>query len=183
MLPVHHLQLSDTLYLAPIRPDDHPAHLALMQRIYPSAFAYLWPDGGAWYVSHVHGEQAFRQDLALPDAPYFHVYQHDRLVGIFRLKLHARCPDFPELPALKLDRMYLADEVRGQGIGKALVTYAMEETRRRGKEILWLERMDSNAATIGFYRDLGFTESGQFRLTFAQMYPKYRDMRRLALRV
>ncbi|WP_026231986.1 GNAT family N-acetyltransferase [Neolewinella persica] len=183
MLPTNHIRLSNTLCLAPIRPEDHPTHLALMQRIYPPAFAYLWPDKGAWYINHVHGKQAFLKDLERPDAPYYHVYQHEKLVGIFQLKLHALCPDCPAVPALKLDRMYLADEVRGQGIGKALVAYAREETRRKGKEILWLDRMDSNEATIGFYRKLGFIESGQFRLPFEQMHPEYRGMWRVMLRV
>jgi ribosomal protein S18 acetylase RimI-like enzyme len=154
-----------------------------MQRIYPPAFAYLWPDDGAWYIDHVHGHEPFLQDLDAPDAPYYHVYHQEQLVGIFRLKLNAPCPDLPDLPALKLDRVYLDDEVRGLGIGKALVAYAREETIRRNKEILWLERMDSNEATIGFYRKLGFTESGQFRLPFEQMYSKYRGMWRVLLKV
>jgi len=175
MLP-EHLQISETLRLAPIRPEDHPAHLALMQRIYPPAFAYLWPDDGAWYVDHVHGIQAFRQDLATPDAPYYHVYHQEQLVGIFRIKLHAFCPDCPDVPALKLDRLYLADDVRGRGIGKSLISYCQVVAKELGKEILWLDRMDSNEATIGFYRNLGFVECGQFRLPFKQMYPKYRGM-------
>ncbi|MFK8163656.1 MAG: GNAT family N-acetyltransferase [Lewinella sp.] len=183
MLPPDHLHISDNLRLTPILPEDHPAHLALMQRIYPPAFAYLWPDEGAWYVDHVHGKAPFLRDLATPDAPYYHVYYHEQLVGILRLMLHAPCPDHPEISALKLDRVYLADEVRGQGIGKALVAYAREETIRQGKEILWLDRMDSNEATINFYRNLGFTECGQFRLTFETMPPKYRGMWRVILRV
>ena len=183
MLPFNHLHLSDSLCLAPIRPEDHQVHLALMQRIYPPAFAYLWPDEGAWYIDHVHGKQAFLRDLDTPDTPYYHVYHHEQLVGIFRLKLHVPCPDAPELRALKLDRLYLADEVRGQGIGQALMAYTLEETRRLGKEIIWLDRMDSNEATIRFYRKLGFTECGQFRLPFEQMYPKYRGMWRVLLKV
>jgi GNAT superfamily N-acetyltransferase len=183
MYPTDHILVNKNLRLAPIRPEDHPAHLALMRRIYPPAFAYLWPDEGAWYVNHVHGKPSFLRDLATPNAPYYHVYYREQLIGILRLKLHAPCPDMPELSALKLDRLYLADEVRGQGIGKALMTYALEKTRRLGKEILWLDRMDSNEATINFYRKFGFTECGQFRLSFAQMYPKYRGMWRVLLRV
>jgi ribosomal protein S18 acetylase RimI-like enzyme len=154
-----------------------------MQRIYPPAFAYLWPDEGAWYVDYVHCKQSLLRDLDTPDAPYYHVYHHEQLVGIFRLKLHAPCPDASESPALKLDRLYLADEVRGQGIGQALMAYAFEETRRLGKDILWLDRMNSNEATIRFYHKLGFTECGQFRLPFVQMYSKYREMRRILLKV
>jgi len=174
------LQLSPDLYLRPIRPEDHPRHLALMQRIYPQAFAYLWPDDGAWYVDRTHGEAPFLADLATDDAHYQHVFFRNELIGIFRLKLDAENPDFPGQPALKLDRVYLDDAVRGHGIGTALIDYAKAETKRLGKSLLWLERMDSNDATIGFYRKCNFVEGGQFRLPFELMYTEFRGMYRLS---
>ncbi len=174
------LQLNPDLCLRLIQPEDHPRHLALMQRIYPQAFAYLWPDDGAWYVNRTHGKQAFLTDLGKPDAPYHHVYFKDELIGIFRLKINAENPDFPNEPALKLDRVYLDDAVRGHGIGTALVDYAKAETERLGKALLWLERMDSNDATIGFYRKCGFVDGGQFRLPFELMYERFRGMHRIS---
>lgn len=177
----HHpeVRLSDEVTLHLIRPEDHDRHLSLMQRIYPPAFAYLWPDDGAWYVENIHGAKRFFRELATPGAPYYHVYLGDHLVGIFRLQLHAPCPDFPDEPALKIDRIYLADAVRGRGIGGLLVAYARAETQRLGKNLLWLERMDTNEATIAFYRKHGFTDGNPFRLTMDLMYEELRGMRRV----
>lgn len=150
-----------------------------MERIYPPAFAYLWPDAGAWYVNHVHSRESLERDLAQPDALYYHVFFREELVGIYRLKLNTELVDFPGEPTLKLDRLYLDDAMRGQGIGSALVEYAKRETRRLGKSILWLERMDTNEATIAFYQKCGFMDGSAFRLTFEQMHPEYRGMHRL----
>ena len=173
------IRVSPDLILRAIRPEDHPRHHSLMERIYPPAFAYLWPDAGAWYVHHVHGRKSFERDLAQPDARYYHVFFREELVGIYRLKLNTEPVDFPGEPGLKLDRLYLDDAIRGQGIGSALVEHAKRETSRLGKSILWLERMDTNEATIAFYRKCGFTDGSAFRLTFDRMHPEFRGMRRL----
>ncbi len=173
------IAVSPEIELRPIRLEDHPRHYALMQKTYPPAFAYLWPDGGAWYIDHVHAHEPFKNDLAQENSPYHHVYFREELVGIYRLKLDAEMPDFPGQPALKLDRLYLDDAVRGKGIGSALVEYAKGETSRLGKSILWLERMDTNEATIAFYRKCGFNDGSTFRLSFEQMYSKYRGMVRV----
>lgn len=177
------ITLTPYLRLQPIFTTDHAPHLALMRRIYPPAFAYLWPDDGAWYLERTHGLEAFLKDLAQADAPYWHVYFRDELIGIFRLRYAAEFPDQPGVPALKLDRVYLDSAVRGQGIGKALVAFAKAETRRLGKSILWLDRMDTNEATIAFYRRCGFQDGSTFRLPFELMYPKMRGMQRVWLEV
>lgn len=184
MMPSHEIiRLTDDLSLRSIRPEDHAIHLALMQRIYPPAFAYLWSDGGAWYVNHIHAPAALRQDLQTPDAPYYHVYFREQLSGILRLKLHTTCPDFPEVPALKLERIYLDATVRGNGIGKTLVAFARREARRLHKEILWLERMSTNTATIGFYRRAGFADGGTFTLDMQLMHEPLRGMVRMWLEI
>ncbi|MEM6770088.1 MAG: GNAT family N-acetyltransferase [Bacteroidota bacterium] len=171
--------LTPDLWLQPIRAEDYHLHLELMERIYPPAFAYLWPDAGAWYVDRTHNQTALQRDLATPNAPYYHVYFRGGLVGIFRLKLAAPNPDFPGRSALKLDRVYLDDAIRGQGVGTQLMEYAKAETRRLGREILWLERMDTNEATKAFYRKCGFRQGSDFRLTFERMHEEYRGMHRL----
>lgn len=173
------LHLTPDLWLQPIKMQDHARHLELMERIYPPAFAYLWPDAGAWYVDRTHNQVALQRDLATPDAPYYHVYFRGALAGIFRLKLNNPNPDFPTKPALKLDRVYLDDAIHGQGVGARLVDYAKAETLRLGRDLLWLERMDTNEATINFYRKCGFQRGSDFRLTFDRMFEEYRGMHRL----
>jgi ribosomal protein S18 acetylase RimI-like enzyme len=173
------IQISPNLHLRLVQPQDHDRHFALMQRIYPPAFAYLWPDDGDWYINRTHGKAAFEADLATPNAPYYHVYFKEALIGIFRLKLDDPNPDFPQEASLKLDRIYLDDATRGHGVGTQLTDYAKAETLRLGKSNLWLERMDTNEATIGFYYKSGFTDGSQFRLPFELMCAEYRGMYRI----
>jgi ribosomal protein S18 acetylase RimI-like enzyme len=177
------IELNEQVSLRPIHPDNHAEHFALMKRVYPPAFNYLWPDNGTWYVEQTHGKTALLADLAEPDAPYQHVYFKNKLIGIYRLKLNSINPDFPDEPALKLDRLYLDDTIRNHGIGSLLIDHAKVETLKLGKQLLWLERMGTNDATIGFYYKHGFVDGGQFRLPFELMYPHFRGMYRIAWRV
>ena len=154
-----------------------------MQRIYPPAFAYLWPDGGGWYLNRIHGQEPFETDLSQRNSAYYHVYLETELIGIFRILVDEPNPDSPELSAIKLDRIYLAERARGQGVGKALINYAKARTVEGGYDQLWLERMDTNAATIAFYYRNGFVDGSAFRLPYEQMHTRFRGMVRMNWRV
>ena len=174
------IHLNAFLSLHPLTPADHPAHATLMRRIYPPAFAYLWPDGGEWYLETYHGREAFEGDLAEDNCPYYHVHLEGKPIGILWLRLHAPDPDHPELPGLKLERIYLDPSITGRGIGSYLMNYVKAAGRRLGKALVWLERMDSNESTIRFYRRQGFTRGGAFSFGHGPMYAHLRDMHRLA---
>lgn len=150
-----------------------------MHRIYPPAFAYLWPDGGVGYAERIHGKDAFLRDLLERDAPYFRVEWRGAPIGILRWQVGKPSPDLPDLAALKLDRLYLGPEARGKGVGTQLLRFIFDTAARLGKSLVWLERMDSNDGTIAFYRSRGFVEGGAFRYDGPAMLDEYRGMTRL----
>ncbi|WP_426687563.1 GNAT family N-acetyltransferase [Rhodanobacter ginsengiterrae] len=53
-------------------------------------------------------------------------------------------------------------EVRGQGVGAALLEAAADAARRRGCKALRLEVRDGNAAAIGLYEREGFHRIGRY---------------------
>jgi GNAT superfamily N-acetyltransferase len=180
---VKRISLNDQLDLHPLRARDAPVHFALMRRIYPPAFAYLWPDGGVGYVERIHGEPSFLRDLSEEDAPYYRVEWEGKPIGVLRLQLHHPCPDVPGASALKLDRLYLGPEARGKGVGTSLLQYTFDLATQLGKQLVWLERMDSNEDTIAFYQRRGFREGGTFRYGGPDMLEEFRGMRRLLFRL
>ncbi|WP_173021510.1 GNAT family N-acetyltransferase [Lewinella sp. W8] len=173
------VDVNEKLSLHPLRSSDHARHYALLRRIYPPAFSYLWPDNGEGYVERIHGYEAFIRDLAEPDTPYYRVEWDGRAIGILRLQLHYPYPGDPEVPALKLDRLYLGPEARGRGVGTSLLRYTLDLAGDLGKRLVWLERMESNEATVAFYRSRGFRDGGAFRYDGPDMLDQYRGMRRL----
>ena len=173
--------LSRTLQLRPLTPADHPVLQALMQRIYPPAYAHLWPDGGAWYLRRQYGRANYLRELAEPNAVYHFVLHYGEPTGIVRLVKGTSLVDQPTVRACKLHRIYLDQAIHGQGIGKQIIQWTIDTCRQQGFDLLWLEAMDTAPAALAFYERMGFTRSGAFRLDMPLMYPSLRGMYRLAL--
>jgi GNAT superfamily N-acetyltransferase len=72
--------------------------------------------------------------------------------------------DFPfkQIPALKIGRLGIATKYQGQGIGTALMKYAVGVAFRMNDELgvgCRFLTVDSDPKAVGFYRNLGFVDS------------------------
>jgi ribosomal protein S18 acetylase RimI-like enzyme len=56
-----------------------------------------------------------------------------------------------------LEDLYVADGARASGLGRALVTAAVERAAARGCRRIELDVNEQNTAAVGFYERLGFT--------------------------
>jgi ribosomal protein S18 acetylase RimI-like enzyme len=79
--------------------------------------------------------------------------------------------DPPDTERFLLDGLCVSDEVRGQGVGTALLEAIVEEGRRRGYGAVRLDVVDTNARARALYERRGFvldrTEAiGPLRLIF-----------------
>ena len=59
---------------------------------------------------------------------------------------------------LELIKMSARGDLRGQGIGKALMQAAVDMAREMGAKHIWLETNSSLSAALGLYRKAGFRE-------------------------
>ena len=167
------------LRYAPLTDADQPQLISLMRRIYPPVYAYLWPDGGEWYVNSQYGEGNLRAELADPRADYRFVLVDDRAVGIVRTVADQSSPDDPDRKAMKLHRLYLDPAYQGRGIGRQVMDDVVAGCQTQGIGYLWLEAMDSAEGSLAFYRRMGFEGGGHFTLDMPKMYPSCRGMWRM----
>ena len=63
-----------------------------------------------------------------------------------------------------LEDLYVTDEARGTGMGRALIEAAFERARRRGCKRIQLDVADDNARALEVYRAAGFGTDGNTRL-------------------
>jgi GNAT superfamily N-acetyltransferase len=56
-----------------------------------------------------------------------------------------------------LEDLYVEDRARGDGLGRALVTAALERAKRRGCRRVELDVNERNTEALAFYERLGFT--------------------------
>lgn len=171
--------LSDSLSLISVSEKDQVDVLTLMQTIYPPVYEHLWEDGGLAYLKRIYGKPNFLRELMVENTHYFRVYVQEIPGGILRVLVDKECPDFPDRSAMKLQRIFLHPEIHGKGIGKKLMDWVVSQAIQEGKELLWLECMDSQQQALGFYEKMGFQKGGASEFLSDKMKRECRGMLRM----
>lgn len=147
-----------------------------MERIYPPAYAHFWDDGGAWYINHLYNPTNFARELVEPLAHYYLVQWRDADCGILRVIGPAPVEGRSEV---KLNRIYLGEEVQGQGIGRALVEWVEATFCTASETVLWLEAMEQQPQARRFYEKLGFSSTRHFAYPYEGLLPEMRGAFRM----
>jgi ribosomal protein S18 acetylase RimI-like enzyme len=63
-------------------------------------------------------------------------------------------------PDCTLEDLYVRDDARGTGVGRALVEATLERARERGCRRVELDVWERNEAALSLYRSLGFKDEG-----------------------
>jgi ribosomal protein S18 acetylase RimI-like enzyme len=166
-----------------IETNDQPQLFALMQRIFPAAYGHAWKDQAEWYLDYCFGNENFNREIESPNSDYYFVYHQTRRCGILRLEYAKPFPDQPNLPALKLHRLYLGAEVHGKGIAQELMAFAEQQAQQRQLKLIWLEALTTQQQALRFYTKMGYTTGSIIRLPHEGLYDAYRDMYRMWKRV
>ena len=101
---------------------------------------------------------AFRQAMLWPDKPLSHVKVAGDETAIHICLRHndaiiAAGSFFPTGSNAQLRKLAVSADLRGQGVGKALISFGADCLAQRGVRHLWC---DARATAVGFYESLGF---------------------------
>ncbi len=84
-------------------------------------------------------------------------------------------PEDPARPAWRLRGMATAEEVRGQGVGAAVLQAGLAAAAEGGAELVWC---NGRTSAVGFYQAMGFVAEGEEFVT-ATGIPHFRMWRRV----
>ncbi|MFO0590709.1 MAG: GNAT family N-acetyltransferase [Polyangiaceae bacterium] len=136
-----------TLTLRPIRPEDDPEIAAIIRTVMPEFGAvgdgFAIQDPEVDFISRAYSG---------PRAAYFVVEQAGRVVGGGGVGPLAGAAE----DVCELRKMYLLSEVRGTGMGEALLKKCIEEARRMGYSMMYLETLSGMKAAQRLYRRMSF---------------------------
>jgi GNAT superfamily N-acetyltransferase len=99
-------------------------------------------------------EMIWAHDLE-PSTKHFAALDGERIIGIVTA-YPAEMPEKPDKRGWQFRGMATLPDVRGQGIGKALITKCLEAAN--GAELLWC---DARISAMPFYEKLGFQKIGE----------------------
>jgi ribosomal protein S18 acetylase RimI-like enzyme len=81
----------------------------------------------------------------------------------------------PEPPAgvsgdrvFEIVRFYVDGAFQGRGVGAALMRESLNETKRRGADMVWLQVWKEAPWAVGFYERMGFTVVGSAKFYFGE---------------
>ena len=113
------------------------------------------------YLEAAFSRDRLQEELSSPRCGFFFMYADGELSGYLKLNEAPEQSDFNDPDSIELERIYVRREFQGRGLGKELITYAVQTARRKGKRYLWLGVWERNDKAIAFYRDMGFVVAGR----------------------
>ncbi|KHL25354.1 acetyltransferase [Croceibacterium mercuriale] len=105
-------------------------------------------------------EMAARIEATLADYPYLMAERHGRIAGYAYASQHRTRAAY----SLSVDvTVYIADEVRRSGVGRALYTALLADLQERGFHAAFAGIALPNESSVGLHESVGFTALGIYR--------------------
>lgn len=148
------------MILRPVSLNDIPALADLGRETFCDTFAHLYSETDlSAFLKQVYSIEGVTQDVTHPNLLYRLAEDESGLIGFCKLALVS---DYAEHSNAKrpmgLNQLYTATHRIGQGIGAALMEWAIAEARIRGNDAIQLSVYSENYGAQRFYRRYGFTK-------------------------
>jgi diamine N-acetyltransferase len=146
------------------RPEDAADLADIGRDTFSETFGHLYPPAHLRsYLDTTFTLDTMRADLADPDTEVRIAFAGRRMIAYCKLgplKLPI-APD-PE-PALELHRIYVSSARQGVGVGRILLSWAIDRARQRGARSLFLGVWKQNDKAIAVYASRGFAAVGDYK--------------------
>ena len=96
------------------------------------------------------------EEFTAPNGGFLIGYQRDRPVAMGGWRLAPYAPPAGARRAAEIKRMYVADEARGRGFARALLTALEDDARAAGADWMVLETGHRQVAAVALYRSNGY---------------------------
>ena len=84
-----------------------------------------------------------------------------KLAGFLKLNVDDAQTDIHDPNALEVEKIYILKDFLSQGLGKELISFAIERANKKDKKYLWLGVWEHNFPALGFYQKMGFKQFGE----------------------
>ncbi|MEM9326429.1 MAG: GNAT family N-acetyltransferase [Bacteroidota bacterium] len=112
------------------------------------------------YLESSLSRQQLQQELLNEDSEFYFGLMEGTVAGYLKFNVGNAQNEPLGDSALELERIYVRSQYQGQGLGKQLLDFTLEEARRLGKETVWLGVWDQNHGARRLYESRGFTAFG-----------------------
>ena len=112
------------------------------------------------YLQQAFKTEQLESELANPHSFFYLLYVNQQVMGYLKLNILDAQTESMGNDALEIERIYLSDDVQGLGLGKTLFDKAYDTAMELNKNKIWLGVWEKNEHAIGFYKKMGFVQTG-----------------------
>lgn len=150
------------MILRPASFDDAPTLAVLGRESFCAAFEHLYlPEDLETFLTQAYSQEVVAGEIA-EDAVIHRLAVADegsRLLGYVKLRAPSPYGEHSDAAnPIALGQLYTQPDLTGQGIGAALMDWAMEEARTRGHDAIQLSVWSENFGAQRFYQRYGFAK-------------------------
>lgn len=150
------------MQLRPATLEDAPALAALGRESFAAAFGHLYrPEDLASFLAEVHDEVTVAGEIAGKECRHsLAVGQNGALLGYCKLRYPSKLAELSDAAnPLELSQLYCAAGATGQGVGGALMDWALSEAEAGGHDAVLLSVYSENYGAQRFYARYGFAKT------------------------
>ncbi|WML42282.1 GNAT family N-acetyltransferase [Neobacillus sp. OS1-2] len=118
------------------------------------------PENMKSYLKKAFNLKQLEKELSNPFSQFFFVYFNNETAGYLKLNTNDAQSEEMGNESLEIERIYIKNKFQKHGIGKYLLNKAMEIAMELNKSKIWLGVWEKNENAIGFYKKMGFIQTG-----------------------
>ncbi|KOS59892.1 GNAT family N-acetyltransferase [Lysinibacillus agricola] len=118
------------------------------------------PENMRTYLEKAFNTIRLKKELSNPNSEFYFIYYNEETAGYLKVNVNAAQSEQMGDESLEIERIYIRNKYQGKGLGKLLINKAMEIAVAQNKKNIWLGVWEKNDNAIGFYKKIGFIQTG-----------------------
>ncbi|NND34294.1 MAG: GNAT family N-acetyltransferase [Saprospiraceae bacterium] len=149
---------------------------------YTTFFGEYWVGNGLqMYLQDQFGTEKLTSDLNGNIIEYYFIERGEQVVGYLKINNEVSLNGFENKSCCELEKMYMYPDEQGGGIGSSAMHLLIEMLRKKHKDILFLEVLDTNDTAMHFYEKAGFVFHDKTKVKAPNFKPDLSGLHRMVM--
>lgn len=118
------------------------------------------PENMKAYLERAFNSKQLEKELANSSSAFYFICFNEEIAGYLKVNSNDAQSEKMGDESLEIERIYIRKKYQRKGLGKYLLNKAVEIAEEQNKKNIWLGVWEKNENAIGFYKKIGFVQTG-----------------------
>lgn len=118
------------------------------------------PENMKAYLEKAFNPNQLEKELANSSSEFYFISFNEEIAGYLKVNSNDAQTEKMGDESLEIERIYIRNKFQRTGLGKYLFNKAVEIAEKQHKKTIWLGVWEENENAIGFYKKIGFVQTG-----------------------